>query len=60
VSTIIARSRTRLIAALAAVAVLVGVLLLAVASQARSDSVGDQCSKPISERVGGWTCPGRN
>ncbi len=49
----IARSRSRV----AAVALLVGLVAGGVASYAFAAS-GDECSKPISERVGGWTCPG--
>jgi hypothetical protein len=53
------RARTgRMTGLVALVVVLVGVLVFGVASYAHSDNGGDQCSKPISERVGGWACPG--
>jgi hypothetical protein len=43
--------------AILTIAVLVIAGLVAALSPASSGSDQDQCAKPISERVGGWTCP---
>jgi hypothetical protein len=32
--------------------------IFAAVSFAGSNTAADQCGKPLSERVGGWVCPG--
>ena len=38
--------------------VLLFVVFFVALSSAGPSTAGDQCAKPVSERTGGWVCPG--